>query len=311
MYESGETPAGVKCVKRFQEKGYFAKVVRMAKTKRIGEIFKAQRVTEGAGVKLRRGFGNIEVPRFDPFLLFDDFSGDEPSDYMAGFPWHPHRGIETVTYVLDGNVKHRDSMGNEGMIGKGDLQWMSAGSGIIHEEMPSGTSGMKGFQLWVNLPKDVKMSAPRYQEIAVSAVPEVGLSNGGRIKVIAGKSGAVSGPVRDIAANPLYVDVTLTPNERFAFPVPEGNTTFAYLFEGQLGTGVEGSIIYDKGTILLYAREGDVVELRAGSSGAHFLLVSGKPLHEPVAWYGPIVMNTQDELEIAFKELEIGTFIKD
>ena len=282
----------------------------MVKTKRISEIFKTQRITEGAGVKLRRGFGNLEVPRFDPFLLFDDFSGDQPGDYLAGFPWHPHRGIETVTYVLDGNVRHRDSMGNEGMIGKGDLQWMSAGSGIIHEEMPEGTSGMKGFQLWVNLPQSVKMSAPRYQEIQMKAVPELGLPSGGRIKVIAGESGGVTGPVQDIAANPLYVDVTLPPNELFTFPVSEGHTTFLYLILGQLGTGVEDSIMYDKGTILLYAREGDTVEIHTGSSGAHFLLVSGKPLNETVAWYGPIVMNSREELEIAFRELEQGSFIK-
>lgn len=299
-----------KCTALFREWGNFAKVVGMAKTKRIGEIFKTQRVTEGAGVKLRRGFGNIEVPRFDPFLLFDDFSGEQPADYMAGFPWHPHRGIETVTYVLHGDVRHRDSMGNEGMIGKGDLQWMSAGSGIIHEEMPEGVTGMKGFQLWVNLPKDAKMSKPKYQDIKVKTVPEIGLPGGGRLKVIAGEAGGEHGPVNDIVASPLYVDVLLNNNERFAFPVPEGNTTFVYLIEGELGTGVEGSIIYDKGTILLYAREGDLVELKAGSSGARFLLVSGKPLNEPVAWYGPIVMNTHDELQTAFRELEIGTFIK-
>jgi redox-sensitive bicupin YhaK (pirin superfamily) len=282
----------------------------MAKAKRIGEIFKTQRVTEGAGVRLRRGFGNVEVPRFDPFLLFDDFSGEQPADYAAGFPWHPHRGIETVTYVLDGDVRHRDSMGNAGMISKGDLQWMSAGSGIIHEEMPEGTSGMKGFQLWVNLPKEAKMSPPGYQDIRMKTVPEVGLSGGGRIKVIAGEANGETGPVKDIVASPLYVDVLLKPSERFAFPVPEGNTTFVYLFDGHLGTGIEGSIIYDKGTILLYAREGDLIELQAGSSGARFLLVSGKPLGEPVAWYGPIVMNSQAELEVAFRELEVGTFIK-
>jgi redox-sensitive bicupin YhaK (pirin superfamily) len=282
----------------------------MTKTKRIGEIFKTQRVTEGAGVKLRRGFGNVEVPRFDPFLLFDDFSGGEPADYMAGFPWHPHRGIETVTYILDGSVRHRDSMGNEGAIEKGELQWMSAGSGIIHEEMPESASGIKGFQLWVNLPRESKMSAPRYQDVKKKTVPEIGLSGGGRIKVIAGDVGTAKGPVDDIAASPLYVDVTLTARERFTFPVIAGNTTFVYLYEGELGTGMEGSIIFERGTILLYAREGESVELEAGSSGAKFLLVSGKPLNEPVAWYGPIVMNTQDELRTAFRELEEGVFVK-
>ncbi len=278
--------------------------------KRIAEILKSQRVTEGAGVKLRRGFGNYEVPRFDPFLLFDDFSGENPDDYLAGFPWHPHRGIETVTYVLSGDVRHRDSLGNEGTIGGGDLQWMSSGSGIIHEEMPEGVHGIQGFQLWVNLPKDKKMSAPDYQDVRRSTVPETGLPGGGRVRAIAGKTSGIEGPIADIALEPLYLHVTLTPGERFSLPVREGDTTFTYLFDGSLGSGIEGSIVYEKGTILLFAREGDHVALAAGSSGADFLLVSATPIGEPVAWYGPIVMNTKEELAVAFRELEDGSFIK-
>lgn len=264
---------------------------------------------EGAGVRLSRGFANTEVPRFDPFLLFDDFSAKNPADYLAGFPWHPHRGIETVTYILDGDVRHQDSMGNEGLIGKGDIQWMTAGSGIIHKEMPEGVHGIKGFQLWVNLPKTSKMMKPRYQDISMHDVPEVIVPHA-RIKMIAGSREGVEGPVKDIIAEPLYVDVLLDAEKDFVFPVTSGYTTFVYLFEGELGTGIEGSIIYDKGTILLYAREGDTVQLRAGSKGAHFLLVSGKPIGEPVAWHGPIVMNTHQELATAFAELNEGTFIK-
>lgn len=282
----------------------------MSETKRIAEIFKTQRVTEGAGVKLRRGFGNAEVPRFDPFLLFDDFSGDDPKDFMAGFPWHPHRGIETVTYILGGGVRHQDSIGNSGVIERGDIQWMSAGSGIIHQEMPEGSSGIKGFQLWVNLPQKGKMSAPRYQEIKRKAIPEIAFGNHATMRVIAGSVEKTRGPVEDIMAEPLYVDVTLEANHEFSFPVPAGHTTFVYIFEGSLGSGVEGSIDFPKGIILLYAREGDLVSLHAGSSGAHFLLVSGKPLGEPVAWYGPIVMNTEAELHTAFRELNEGNFIK-
>ena len=279
--------------------------------KRIKEIFKTQHVMEGAGVKLRRGFGNAEVPRFDPFLLFDDFSGNNPADYLAGFPWHPHRGIETVTYILDGNVRHRDSIGSSGVIGAGDLQWMSAGSGIIHEEMPEGTGGLKGFQLWVNLPQKGKMSKPNYQEVTHEDIPTMTVGGGAEVRLIAGSLNDVSGPVKDIMAEPLYIDVTVLPEKNFSFPVVEGYTTFIYIFDGSLGTGVEGSIIYEKGTILLYAREGDMVELRAGGAGARFLLVSGKPLNEKVAWYGPIVMNSEEELHTAFRELEQGSFIKE
>ena len=278
--------------------------------KRIKEIFKTQHVMEGAGVKLRRGFGNAEVPRFDPFLLFDDFSGKNPTDYLAGFPWHPHRGIETVTYILDGDIRHRDSIGNSGVISKGDLQWMSAGSGIIHEEMPEGTGGIKGFQLWVNLPQKGKMSKPEYQEVTHKHIPTIMVGRDAEVKLIAGSYNGESGPVKDIMAEPLYIDVTVLPEKQFSFPVVEGYTTFIYIFDGSLGTGIEGSISYERGTILLYAREGSEVKLRAGSAGTRFLLVSGKPLNEKVAWYGPIVMNTEEELHTAFRELEEGRFIQ-
>ena len=279
--------------------------------KRIKEIFKTQHVMEGAGVKLRRGFGNAEVPRFDPFLLFDDFSAKNPADYLAGFPWHPHRGIETVTYILDGNVRHRDSIGSSGVIGAGDLQWMSAGSGIIHEEMPEGTGGLKGFQLWINLSQKGKMSKPNYQEVTHKDIPTMTVGGNAEVRLIAGAFETHHGPVKDIMAEPLYIDVTVLPEKDFSFPVVDGYTTFIYIFDGALGTGVEGSIIYEKGTILLYAREGSEVVLRAGGAGARFLLVSGKPLNEKVAWYGPIVMNSEEELHTAFRELEQGSFIKE
>ena len=264
---------------------------------------------EGAGVKLHRGFANSEVPRYDPFLLFDDFSAADPVDYMAGFPWHPHRGIETVTYILDGSVRHKDSIGSAGVIGKGDVQWMSAGSGIIHEEMPEGTGGIKGFQLWVNIPKSHKMSAPRYQEMRANALPEI-THGDAKVKIIAGDIAGARGPVEDIMADPLYADVTLLPEKVFTFPVHAGYTTFIYIFEGNLGEGVGGIVAYQKGDILLFERENDSVVVCAGSVGARFLLVSGKPLDEEVAWGGPIVMNTQEELATAFRELRDGSFIK-
>jgi len=259
---------------------------------------------------LHRGFANAQVPRFDPFLLFDDFSATNPADYLAGFPWHPHRGIETVTYILDGNVRHRDSIGNAGVIGAGDIQWMSAGSGIIHEEMPEGAGGIMGFQLWVNIPKINKMTDPRYQDLGKKTIPEIGYGTNSKVRVIAGRVSDVSGPVEDIMADPLYIDVTVEPEKEFQFPVTPGYTTFVYLFEGTLGEGVGGGIDFHKGTILLFDREGDMVHLRAGSTGARFLLVSGKPLNEPVAWHGPIVMNSQAELVAAYRELEAGEFIK-
>lgn len=304
----------------------------MSHPKTINSVLNVRATLEGAGVRLHRGFANAEVPRFDPFLLFDDFSSPNPADYLAGFPMHPHRGIETVTYILDGDVRHRDSIGNAGVIGRGDVQWMSSGSGIIHEEMPEGSGGLKGFQLWVNLPKASKMSAPAYQEIKSTTIPTVALSAHATGRLIAGdfavagESSTIAGPVKDIAAKPLYIDITLERGKDFNFPVMAGHTTFVYIFDGAVGLPSQSAaadfeansfakkssagLVYTKGTVVLFDRPGDMVMLRAGSSGARFLLVSGKPLGEPVAWYGPVVMNTQAELQTAFDELAAGEFVK-
>lgn len=278
--------------------------------KKVKESFKVQEALEGAGVRLHRGFGYFEVPRFDPFLLFDDFSAPNPADYLAGFPWHPHRGIETVTYILDGDVRHRDSIGNAGVIGAGDIQWMTAGSGIIHEEMPEGTGGIKGFQLWVNLPKSHKMITPRYQDIGAQLVPEVSLDNGVVARVLAGREGGVQGPVMDVVMSPTYVDITAQGGKEFKLVVEEGNTVFAYIIDGALGVGREESVAYAKGSIVLFEKEGSLLQLKAGTTGARFLLISGKPIGEPVAWRGPIVMNSNEELQLAFSELQRGTFLK-
>lgn len=270
----------------------------------------AKETLEGAGVRLWRGFGYFEVPKFDPFLLFDDFSSQNPADYAPGFPWHPHRGIETVTYVLDGDVRHRDSLGNEGTIGAGDLQWMTAGSGIIHEEMPEGAGGIRGFQLWVNLPKKEKMMRPRYQDLRHGVIPEAALGTHARAKVLAGEAGGVRGPIEDIMADPLYLDVVLDGSGTLEFPVAEGHTAFAYVLDGAIGAGADDTASYARGTIVLFARSGGALHFRAGTSGARFLLVAGRPIGEPVAWRGPIVMNTADELRQAFAELSEGTFIR-
>ena len=283
----------------------------MASTVRtIDQVFSVEETLEGAGVRLHRGFGPAQVPRFDPFLLFDDFSSPQPADYLAGFPWHPHRGIETVTYVLDGDVRHRDSIGNEGVIAQGDIQWMTAGSGIIHGEMPEGMGGLQGFQLWVNLPRGQKMMTPRYQEVKRKTIPEVRLGEHARGKVIAGKVAGAIGPVEDIMASPLYVDIMLEPEKTLVLPVRDGDTVFLYIIDGALGTGSDDAIRYGKGLILLFDRGGDTVVIRAGGNGARFLLVSGTPLGEQVAWRGPIVMNTEAELHTAFRELQEGTFIR-
>jgi redox-sensitive bicupin YhaK (pirin superfamily) len=223
---------------------------------------------------------------------------------------HPHRGIETVTYILDGDVRHRDSIGNSGVIGKGDLQWMSSGRGIIHEEMPEGTGGIKGFQLWINIPQKDKMSAPRYQEISNKIIPVISLSDHAVARVIAGDVHNVTGPVQDVMANPLYLDITLERGATLDFPTSDGFTTFIYIFDGALDTTDTESVEHKKGTIILFEREGELVSVRAGATGARFLLVSGKPLNEPIAWYGPIVMNSEDEIKRAFEELKTGEFIK-
>ena len=278
-----------------------------SKTRSVAGTFKATEVLEGACVRLHRGFSNKEASRFDPFLLFDDFSSSIPEHYLAGFPWHPHRGMETVTYILDGSVRHKDSLGNEGVIESGSLQWMTAGSGIIHEEMPESAHGIRGFQLWVNLPKEKKMSKPRYQGLRGKQIPDVTLAPGAIARVVAGTLAGVTGPLESIAGSPLYIDVTLEANRAVSVPVPRGHTAFIYIIEGAVGVG---ETLYAPGAIVLFERNGDEVALRAPAVGARFLLIAGAPLNEPVAWHGPIVMNSDEELRQAFTDLREGTFIK-
>jgi hypothetical protein len=266
---------------------------------------------EGAGVHLRRAFGFGDETRFDPFLMMDDFRGERPAQYEAGFPWHPHRGIETITYMIEGECDHADSMGNAGTICAGDVQWMTAGSGIIHQEMPRGTESgrMGGFQLWANLPAAHKMREPRYQGIESSEIPEVA-AEGARIRVIAGSVGDVTGPVTDITVEPEYLDVSLASDASWTQPVIGGHTVLAYLFEGEARFGAEGEPVAAGGGTLVLFGDGDSVMVTAGDEGARFLLVSGKPLGEPIAWRGPIVMNTREELAEAWRELDAGTFVK-
>ncbi len=266
---------------------------------------------EGAGVHLRRAFANNDVYEFDPFLLLDDFRSDTPNHYLKGFPWHPHRGIETITYVLRGDVEHGDSLGNKGDISSGDVQWMTAGSGIIHQEMPKGDQEghMDGFQLWANLPADHKMMSPRYRDISAADIPTAPLDGGGEVKVICGQVGDVTGPVTDIMINPEYLDVRLPSNGVFSHQTPAEHTVFAYVYAGQ-GCFEEGSSDrLGNHTLVLY-ESGDQVRIVAADQELRFLLISGKPLKEPIAWGGPIVMNTQDELQLAFDEFNNGTFIK-
>jgi redox-sensitive bicupin YhaK (pirin superfamily) len=284
---------------------------------------------EGAGVHLRRAFGFGNTSDFDPFLLFDDFRNDDPSEYLAGFPWHPHRGIETITYVLSGNVDHGDSLGNQGTLGSGDVQWMTAGSGILHQEMPKGDElgRMHGFQLWANLPSSLKMTAPRYQDVPGKDIPEVTDDDGTRVRVVCGSFWGQTGPVEGIAADPRYLDIRIPPGRRRTLPVETTRHAFAYVFEGAgtfrdasdprpVKTETVGNAQappaaeeFGNRTLVLFDR-GDEVVVQAGEQGIRFLLVSGRPLEEPVAWYGPIVMNTQQELRQAMMDLQSGTFIK-
>jgi redox-sensitive bicupin YhaK (pirin superfamily) len=256
-------------------------------------------------------FGHAEAPRFDPFLLLDDFSSRNPEDFAAGFPWHPHRGIETVTYVLEGQVRHGDSLGNTGKIGPGDMQWMTAGSGIVHQEMPQGSpaGALTGLQLWVNLPADSKMIGPRYRDIKASDIPLIQGADGATVRVICGRYEGLEGPVRDIVVDPEYLDVTLSAGSTFAHAVDPDHTVLAYILsgEGYFGSGRNEAV--GPGHLVLLSR-GDDVRVTGAGSQLRFLLISGEPLGEPVAWYGPIVMNTQEELELAFKEYREGTFLK-
>ena len=295
----------------------------------IKRIVQSKPTMEGAGVKLRRAFGFGETSEFDPFLLLDDFRNDRPDDYRAGFPWHPHRGIETITYVLAGSVEHGDSLGNRGKLGAGDVQWMTAGRGILHQEMPQGdTLGrMHGFQLWANLPSSLKMTAPRYQDVKAAEIPEIIDDDGTSVRVICGEQWARRGPVEGVAADPRYLDVTVPPRRRKTLPVELERHAFAYVFEGagtfraasqpfgvlteKEGNGGEALVRERTGNrSLVLFDSGDDITVQAGEEGIRFLLVSGKPIEEPVAWYGPIVMNTQAELNTAVAELRSGTFIK-
>ena len=283
---------------------------------------------EGAGVALRRAFGFGATSDFDPFLLLDDFRNDNPDAYLAGFPWHPHHGIETITYVLAGSVEHGDSLGNKGKMTAGDVQWMTAGSGILHQEMPKGDpqGRMHGFQLWANLPAKLKMTAPRYQEVKARDIPVVEDESGARVRVVCGTFRDTTGPVEDVAADPNYFDVTVPAGKRVALPVATARSAFAYVFEGEgkfcnaseplsvptepaQWDDVKPPSAAENRTLVLFDK-GDEVTVQAGEKGVRFLLVSGQPLKEPVAWYGPIVMNTQEQLREAFAELQDGTFLK-
>jgi redox-sensitive bicupin YhaK (pirin superfamily) len=283
----------------------------MTASRKIRKVFKSKPVIEGAGVHLKRAFGFSEAPLFDPFLLLDDFRSDNPEYYLKGFPWHPHRGIETITYVLAGDVEHGDSMGNEGRIGTGDVQWMTAGSGIVHQEMPrgDGRGKMEGFQLWANLPAAQKMMPPRYRDIQSNQIPGISLENGVTIKIISGRVGTARGPVRDIVIDPTYLDVTVPPDTVFNHPTGRGHTVFVYVIGGQGVFCEEKEPSAEDGTLILF-EDGDQITVRTDEQSLRCLLVSGKPLLEPVAWRGPIVMNTQEELQTAFQEYREGTFIK-
>ena len=294
----------------------------------VKQIIQTKPTLEGAGVKLRRAFGFGQTKEFDPFLLLDDFRNDNPEGYLAGFPWHPHRGIETITYVLAGTVEHGDSLGNKGKMGAGDVQWMTAGSGILHQEMPKGDNvgRMHGFQLWANLPSSLKMTNPRYQDIPSSAIPEVTDDDGTHVRVVCGSFGGKTGPVQGVAADPSYLDISVPAGKRKTLKVETSRHAFAYVFEGsgtfrdasgpqgvlteQVGSTDDSPVrIIGNRSLVLFDR-GDEVVVQAGDEGIRFLLVSGKPIEEPVAWHGPIVMNTQEELQQAFSELRSGKFIK-
>ena len=308
----------------------------------IQRIAQSKPTVEGAGVRLRRAFGFGATSDFDPFLLLDDFRNENPEDYLAGFPWHPHRGIETITYVLAGTVSHGDSLGNSGNLGAGDVQWMTAGSGILHQEMPMGDPNgrMHGFQLWANLPASLKMTAPRYQDITAPAIPEVTDDDGTKVRVICGEFWGQRGPVEGVAADPRYLDVTVPAGKRKTLPVEASRRAFAYVFdgagsfrdasqpfaaltepvgrpaaparEGRGGIELPPQPVRDEtgNRSLVLFGSGDEVTVQAGEQGIRFLLVSGRPIEEPVAWYGPIVMNTEEQLRQAYAELQDGTFIK-
>jgi quercetin 2,3-dioxygenase len=301
----------------------------MSIMRKISSIWQSRPTMEGAGVHLNRAFGNQHVPLLDPFLMLDDFHSHHRKDYIEGFPWHPHRGIETISYILQGDVEHGDSMGNKGVIRGGDVQWMTAGSGIVHQEMPHGDEEgtLWGFQLWSNLPASHKMMAPRYQEIIKSQIPEITVSSGTQVRVVCGEIEGMKGPVTEIVTDPCFLDVTMPPQVHFTHKVKEGHTVFAYVLAGKgffddqrepYSYEMEGSCHCDNewncqcgpGNLVLYEREGSELHIISQDEGVRFLLLCGKPIGEPVAWYGPIVMNTQAELQTAFDEYRKGTFLK-
>lgn len=300
----------------------------MNAARKIKKIFRSKQTIEGAGVHLKRAFGSSEVGQFDPFLLLDDFRSENPNHYNKGFPWHPHRGIETITYILQGKVEHGDSLGNKGVIDAGDVQWMTAGSGIIHQEMPKGDASgrMEGFQLWANLPAAEKMMSPRYRDVKSNDIPVITLENDVQIKIICGTVNKIHGPVQDIMIDPEYLDITVPAHTVYEHPVKPGHTVFAYVIagqgyfckekkpfiyeaEGKNSFDMETDPLASNGTLILF-EDGRSVHIETGDASIRFLLISGKPLNEPIAWHGPIVMNNQAELQLAFDEYRAGTFLK-
>ncbi|MFW9870582.1 MAG: pirin family protein [Candidatus Thorarchaeota archaeon] len=282
----------------------------MVEIRRIKTVFKSRPTLEGAGVRLKRVFGYHETDLMDPFLLLDHFGSENPDDYMKGFPWHPHRGIETITYMISGQVKHEDSLGNAGTIESGDVQWMTAGSGIIHQEMPNRSNGlMMGFQLWANLPSSSKMMHPRYRDIKDSDIPVVVTESGAKVRIICGKLDGKCGPVTEIVTDPEYMDVIVPAGKKFTHSVKKGHTVFAYVFEGNGYFDEDKEQLIESDHLVLF-EDGDQIIAQAEDKQLRFLLVSGMPIGEPIAWYGPIVMNNREELDLAFREYREGTFIK-
>jgi quercetin 2,3-dioxygenase len=282
----------------------------MAIVRAVSKTLQSKKIVEGAGVRVRRVFGFTRSNEFDPFLLLDDFRSVKPEEYLSGFPWHPHRGIETITYMISGTVEHGDSLGNCGVIGAGDVQWMTAGSGIIHQEMPKGDPDgkMGGFQLWTNLPSASKMMDPRYRDIPNRSIPEISPSEGTIVRVIAGKVGSSCGPVSDIVTEPEYLDVTMKPDSEFLHATPPDHTVLAYVIQGEgCFSEAEEPVV---GGMLVHFGGGDEIAVKTFNLGVRFLLLSGKPIGEPVAWYGPVVMNTEAELRQAFEEYRTGKFVK-
>jgi redox-sensitive bicupin YhaK (pirin superfamily) len=283
----------------------------MSKIREVRVTLKSRSTMEGAGVRLKRAFGYAD-PSLDPFLLLDDFHSNDPNDYLAGFPWHPHRGIETITYMLHGQIEHGDSMDNSGVIGAGDVQWMTAGSGIIHQEMPKKNENdpvLAGFQLWANLPASHKMMDPRYRDITKEQIPEVIINDSVKVKIICGEVNGVKGPVQDIVTYPEYLDVSIEPNSVFKHAIDNTHNIFAYVIEGEATFNPTKDEIVGTEHLVIF-KEGDEVLIQTKDKSVRFLLISGKPIGEPVAWRGPIVMNSEEELRIAFDEYSKGTFIK-